>query len=71
MGRKTQRKSRIARGVRQTRKRTYEKSDPAKIFFAGFPEENQRFRKIPRASVRQTRTHFGTYRGVLFDNRIS
>src|SRR5687768_12404743 len=37
------RNSRIARGVRQTRNVTYEKPDPAKIFFARFPLEIERF----------------------------
>jgi hypothetical protein len=42
------RNSRIARGVRQTRNVTYEKPDPAKIFFARFPLEIERFARIPR-----------------------
>jgi hypothetical protein len=51
--------------VRQTRNVTYEKSDPAKIFFARFPEEIERFAKIPRARVRQTRTRSERYVSAL------
>jgi hypothetical protein len=46
---------------------TYEKSKVAKIFFFDYLLENQRFRKIPRASVRQTRTRSGTCNWVFFD----
>ena len=63
---KNVRKSSIARFVRQTRNVTYEKSDPAKIFFARFSEGNRRFGKIPRARVRQTRTRPGASEDVLF-----
>ena len=58
---------RIARGVRQPRNVSYEKSDSAKIFFTRFPIENQANVKIPRARVRQTRTRSGRYRNVIFD----
>ncbi len=63
----SRRNPRIARGVRQTRNMTYEKSAAAKIFFPRFPLEIGRFQKVLRAWVRQTRTRSGTYGGVFFD----
>jgi hypothetical protein len=53
--------------VRQTRNVTYEKSDSRQIFFTRFPLEIERFARIPRARVRQTRTRFVRCSGAFFD----
>jgi hypothetical protein len=49
--------------VRQTRTITYDKIPLAKIFFTRFPIEIERFARIPRAAVRQTRTRAVRCRG--------
>jgi len=46
---------------------TYEKSNPAKNFFTRFPREIEKFQKMSRASVRQTRTYVGVVERALFD----
>ena len=56
--------------MRQTRNATYEKSVSTKIFFFAFPLKIERFAKIPRPLVRQTRTRSERYGGVFFGNRI-